>query len=260
MIIWCGEKVMYLTVDKGSMRGGKSTALWMRYQEYQRQGKLRILVLKHELDTRYSLDHIVTRGNPGHRIPCKRVRDLGWIQTKDWDVIIIDEAQWFKDLEPWCRAHFHEDIRVHIAGLNGDRDQQCYGQVNLLSPMCSEEVVHYARCQICNEIAPFTIYMGTKLGRDIVGDDGYYTVCQKHVCLAQKDEPFQDHEYIGQGNLPEGPEAREGRMGGIDPVARHHDGDSRPCRSTCELWLCSGHQLPGAGQEACRQWSQEDHV
>lgn len=186
VIIYIPNKVMYLTLDKGPMWAGKSLALWKRYEQYRRQGDQRILVLKHEFDTRFSPDHIVARN--GHRIPCKRISSLDHINIKEWDVIIIDEAQWFENLERWCRNNFHENVRVHIAGLSGDRDQKCFGDINSLSSMCSEEIVHYARCCICNDKAPFTIYVGHLSGRDVVGDDGYYPVCYKHISPKLKDE------------------------------------------------------------------------
>jgi thymidine kinase len=176
---------MYLTLDKGTMFGGKSSRLYKLYLQYtrkknpHRQGeKLRILVVKHKMDNRYSVDHIVT--HDGHKIPCTPMDNLLSIDVDQWDVIIIDEAQWFSDLYQFIESNFRKNVRVHVAGLNGDKDQRNFGQVNMISPFCSEEHRHCGICIVCGDTAPFSKYRGESRERDNVGND-YYTVCYKHI-------------------------------------------------------------------------------
>lgn len=174
--------VMYLTLDKGTMFGGKSSRLHEYYLGYKEREDVSLLVLKHRIDTRYSTDHIVT--HDGRMMPCTAVETLSGIDPSVWDVIIIDEGQFFHDLYTWVSTHFYTcDTIVHIAGLNGDKRRNSFGDINRLSPFCSEERVHYGRCIVCDAPAPFTSYRGDDDSQIVVGSDmDYYTVCINHLC------------------------------------------------------------------------------
>ena len=166
------------------MFGGKSSALWKRYRQYMTQRMngsiLQIAVIKHSLDTRYDDDQHITT-HDGKKIPCIHLSSLESIDPREWDVIMIDEGQWFNDLYSWIEKYFSLcHTRIHIAGLNGDKNQKNFGDINLLSPFCSEEHIHYGMCVICGDSAAFTRYKGDSNERDIIGDD-YYTVCHRHL-------------------------------------------------------------------------------
>lgn len=172
---------IYLTSDKGTMFGGKSSALWRYYRQYTKKKHLRIICIKPLKDNRYSCEHIVTHDNK--RIPCVRVEHLMEIDTSEWDVIIVDEGQWFSDLYLFVSTYFRlGSFRMHVAGLNGDKNQTNFGDINAISPFCSEEYVHYGMCAVCGDKAPFTKERIIREDRDIPGgDDDYYTVCHKHL-------------------------------------------------------------------------------
>lgn len=111
----------------------------------------------------------------------EHLKDIDMDELAKDIVILVDEAQWFDDLYDWVESNFHRNIRVHIAGLNGDKNRKQFGQVNLLSSMCSEENIHYALCHVCGEKAPFSLCKYRDLPRDTPGNsDIYYTVCHKH--------------------------------------------------------------------------------
>lgn len=179
---------IYLTVDKGTMYGGKSSTLeklWKQYKKrknpHRSDGKLRILVLKHAFDNRYAVDHIVT--HDGKKIPCTCVSELMNIDPSNWDVILIDEGQFFADLFDWISTYFRKcSTRIHIAGLNGDKNQNNFGDINKLSPFCSDERIHYGICAVCGDRAPFTRdrYEGSETIA-IGGDDRYFLVCAAHL-------------------------------------------------------------------------------
>lgn len=183
--------VLYITLSKGTMFGGKSSELEKRYRQYiainkyaeaQGKQKMRILVTKPYIDTRDSNLHIVT--HDGKKIPCIQMKNLMDINIDDYDVIIIDEAQWFPDLYQFVEKNFHKNARIHIAGLNGDKHQRNFGNgdINLISPFCSEETKHNGMCHFCGDPAPFTKYKGMSQELNIPGgDDEYYTVCAKHL-------------------------------------------------------------------------------
>ena len=172
-------KRMYLTLDKGPMFSGKTSKLVLLYQQYKRMGTV-CLVVKHVLDTRHEPSTLGT--HDGICIPCISIDYLRSLDIAGISAILIDEAQWFPDLYEWIREHFRIDIRVHVAGLNGDRDQRCFGQVHMLSSMCSEEHMHYSLCSKCGAPAPFSCCRDPDLSLITPGgDDIYYTVCYKHL-------------------------------------------------------------------------------
>lgn len=173
--------VLYITLDKGTMFGGKSSELCRYYQQYRKK-KLRLLALKHSIDCRYDGDDFIIT-HDRKKIPCLRVSTLKDITPGDWDVILLDEGQFFPDLYDWIERHFLScDTRVHIAGLNGDKNQKNFGDINRISPFCSEERVHYAMCAVCGDKAPFSKFKGDCPQRILVGgDDEYYTVCARHL-------------------------------------------------------------------------------
>lgn len=191
--------VMYVTLDKGTMFGGKSSELYKLYRQYMKQKRggrlLRILIIKHAIDTRYDGDsHIVT--HDGKKIPCTRISFVMDIEPDKWDVIIIDEGQFFPDLYKWIDTYFYtSDTHVHIAGLNGDKKQRNFGDINLISPFCSKEVLHYAMCAVCGDDAPFTKDREDSSERvNVGGDDRYYTVCHKHLLVpASEIETYVDY-------------------------------------------------------------------
>lgn len=173
---------MYLTVDKGPMWGGKTTRLLLLYEQY-RSMKIPCLIIKHTRDNRTPIDVLATHG--GKNIPCISMEHLMRIDMDGLakgTIILVDEAQWFDDLYEWVRINFHRDIKVHVAGLNGDKNQEPFGQVNMLSSMCSEEHTHYALCHICGDRAPFSLCRYKDLPRDSPGNGNlYYTVCYRHL-------------------------------------------------------------------------------
>jgi len=191
--------VMYVTLDKGTMFGGKSSALCKLYIQYMKQKRngqsLRILIVKHAIDDRYDGEHYIVT-HDGKKIPCIRISHMRDIAPDEWDVLIIDEGQFFPDLYQWLDMHFQRlDTRVHIAGLNGDKRQRNFGDINLISPFCSREVTHYAMCAVCGEDAPFT--KDRSNSSDIIsvgGDNKYYTVCHRHLNVPASDiEAYVDY-------------------------------------------------------------------
>ena len=98
-----------LDVILGSMFSGKSTELIRRINRYKSIGK-RVLVVNYQGDNRYSLDSISTHDNSTFK--CVKTLDLySLINTiagrnemvENWDVIAIDEGQFFPDLFIFCK-------------------------------------------------------------------------------------------------------------------------------------------------------------
>ena len=87
---------MPLTLLLGCMFSGKSTELMRRVSCLKSIGH-RVLVINHSSDDRYStVDEVVTHG--GHTMKSVKTETLCDIDTTGFEVVAIDEAQFFPDL------------------------------------------------------------------------------------------------------------------------------------------------------------------
>lgn len=168
----------YITLDKGPMFSGKTLSLINRLTKYP--SSVRKGVFKHAFDSRFSTDEIVTHS--GIRVKCIPIESLDQIDVDQYDVIAIDEAQFFDGLDHFLRSNFRKDVIIHLAGLNGDRDQMNFGDINIISPLCSEEILHHSICSVCMQPSSFSVAL--KKSEEVVdvgGDDKYETRC--HRCV-----------------------------------------------------------------------------
>lgn len=80
-------------------------------------------------------------------------------------MIAIDEAQFFTDLESFCKRAVDRDCKVvYVAGLDGDfrrkpfkMDPKRSSQILQLVPLADNVTKQHARCHYCRRSAPFTL-------------------------------------------------------------------------------------------------------
>jgi thymidine kinase len=109
-----------------------------------------------------------------------------WIKDEDtkYDVIAIDEAQFFTGLRDFVVNISPYVKRIIIAGLDGDFLQRPFGEIFEVLPLASEVLKLHALCMICNDgtLASFTKRLCEDTAQELVGDsDIYKAVCIK--CL-----------------------------------------------------------------------------
>lgn len=172
---------MYVGACYGPMFAGKTSYLETKHRQFSKKKENRILGVKPLKDTRNDVDHISTHN--GYKIPAIRKEILCDINVEEYDVILIDEAQWFPDLYSFIESNMGKNCRVYVAGLDGDIYQKKFGQVIDIIPFCSEKVPVVSVCDICGDPAPFSKRRGESSERDVPGGaELYYTVCSKHLC------------------------------------------------------------------------------
>lgn len=121
-------------------------------------------------------------------IPCKKVDLLQtMIENEDFktaQLVIIDEAQFFKDLRDFvcfCVDTLKKDCV--IVGLDGDADRKPFGQVLDCIPLADEVVKLKAFCRDCGDgtEAIFTYCNKVKDGQVAVGGaEMYEALCREH--------------------------------------------------------------------------------
>ncbi|KAI7838599.1 hypothetical protein COHA_007607 [Chlorella ohadii] len=194
----------------GPMFAGKSTALLRRVAELEAKG-FNVAVVKSSKDDRYCSSSVVTHN--GLKRPCfaaptlRAFREAAGADYASFQVIAVDEAQFFPDLHDFCsHAADHEDKRLVLAGLDGDFQRRRFGQVLDLLPMADSVVKLTAHCKFCKQEhkhvpALFSLRIAADSRQELVGGaDTYAPVCRRHyVQLARLRQPDEQAHGSGSG-------------------------------------------------------------
>ena len=175
----------------GPMFSGKSTELIRQFTRYSAIGK-KVLMINHSIDTRTE-DFIETH-NQNRVIAVKTSRLCKLIEddiVNEYDVICVDEGQFFDDLRDFILKLEHTDKIMYIAGLDGDSERKPFGQMLDCIPLCDTVIKLRALDMIdCdgNTKAPFTKrYKKTTDAQIQVGAKEYYKAVSRTNYLASDD-------------------------------------------------------------------------
>ena len=161
--------MLHLTL--GCMYSGKTTAL------IETAAIGQCLVLDYDTtcsDKPYS-SHIYS--HDAKSIACIKVYDLSKIDFTIFDSILINEAQFFKNLKIFIKHALDCDKHVYVFGLDGDFKQDVFGEMLELIPIADSYVKLYARC-LCGKKAAFSIRL-SKNNEQYAPHDSYRASCRK---------------------------------------------------------------------------------
>lgn len=175
-----------LDVILGPMFSGKSTSLLNSLAVAHSLGR-KVLYINNIIDTRSEQD-FSTHGLVTH-VPFKtiRVSSLSDVDVEDYDVIGVDEAQFFNSLVKEVLKWVETGKDVIVSGLSGTSEKVEFGELIYLIPRADTFTQMKAKCTFCakkgNHIdAPFTMkYTSTKVnekGISVGSDDKYAAVCR----------------------------------------------------------------------------------
>ena len=177
----------------GPMFSGKTTELVQRLTLFSDAG-FKTVYVNSELDTR---DEILSTHNKSLKISTsifklKAASIQGILdELKEYDVIGIDESQFFPDLYEMC-LHLSETFnkKVIVAGLNGDCKRKNFGQINTLIPICDSITKLFPFCKPCRDLSRLEPALFSKRIKgddepiiDIGANDKYIPVCRKCYLL-----------------------------------------------------------------------------
>lgn len=178
----------YLKIVIGCMFSGKTTYIIRECKKWQSIGK-NVLMINYVLDRRYTdKDQVVSHDK--NSIKCLMVESCDSELDKTvelYDVILINEAQFFSDLAPTVRRWVDSLKKIVIvSGLDGNYMRGKFGDI--LDLVCdSDDVVKLtALCSICKDGTPaiFTWKLfDNPVDGDVlidVGTDKYVPLCRKH--------------------------------------------------------------------------------
>jgi thymidine kinase len=190
----------YLEIIVGSMFSGKSSKLIEIYNQYK-FCKICVAVINHSSDNRYDDELLSTHDLV--KIPCIKTDALFDIWSEDFgidlekdiqlvsrykdkikisvsEVILINEAQFFPDLERFVIKMLEYGKKVYLCGLDGDFKRQKFGQILDLIPLCDKITKLTSLCSICRNGTPgiFTKRITNEETQIVVGVDNYIPVCR----------------------------------------------------------------------------------
>jgi thymidine kinase len=194
----------YLELILGPMFSGKTSRLVEIYKQCK-FCNISVTVVNHTIDNRYDDELLSTHDKV--KIPCmktERLLDL-WcesihleedieiiprskdkIKIRISEVILINEGQFFPDLEEFVRLLLNDGKKVYICGLDGDFERKKFGTILDLIPLCDKVTKLTSLCSLCKNGTPgiFSMRLTNETDQTVVGSENYIPVCRK--CYSNK--------------------------------------------------------------------------
>ena len=172
----------YLKVIIGPMWSGKSTEVINIYK-HNCIAQISTLVINYDEDVRYHEKKLSTHDKI--MIPCTRFSKLANLLDYDdlykFKCVVIDEAQFFDDLELAVKQLLTLKKFVYVCGLDADFQMNKFGQILDIIPLADEVVKKQALCAICRngKRASFTKRLTNENVQKLIGSTNYIPVCRK---------------------------------------------------------------------------------
>jgi thymidine kinase len=179
---------MSLDIVFGPMFSGKSSYA-MSYIRRQRAIGKHVLVIKPDIDTRYSDQHVIVTHN-GEQLPCRlwdaQIPLTPTTDLENVDSVVIEEAQFFEGLYSFVKwVLLAKRKNILLVGLDGDASQQTFGELLQCIPYATNVTKLHALCMVCKDgtLAPFTKRQTENVESqiDVGGSERYTSVCLNHL-------------------------------------------------------------------------------
>ena len=174
----------------GPMFSGKSTRLIELIRKYVYKAKKTIMI-KYFADKRYSeKSEVVTHDLIKYdSIDCKNLRD-SYDKIKNYDVIGIDEGQFFPDLVEVCEELALQKKIIIIAALNGDFRMEPFPVISRIISKADKIKLLKAYCFHCHKDAKFSLRIVQSNETVLIGaGEAYKPACREcHVYFSKQRE------------------------------------------------------------------------
>ena len=169
----------WIEVITGSMFSGKTEELIRRMRRAE-IAKQKIVLFKPSIDERYSTDFVVSHDK--RVIEAVSVEDAKQIEvlSKSYDVIGIDEAQFFgSELVDVCERLADGGKRVIVSGLDQDFQGKPFEPIPQLLAVAEFITKNLAICMVCGNPANRNQRMSSEQDRVMIGGkDTYEARCR----------------------------------------------------------------------------------
>lgn len=180
------QKTGCLEMIIGCMYSGKSTEMLRRYRMYRLLDR-KVMAITHIIDKRYAVESVICSHTHDSE-PAFKVSSLTGIldhpDFSSYDIICIDEAQFFNDLYSFVVTAVEEHKKhIILACLDGTFERKPFQQVVQLIPFSDDVIKLKTLCAICNNGTPAAFSKRITSERDILvvgGTEAYTGVCRAH--------------------------------------------------------------------------------
>jgi thymidine kinase len=162
----------------GCMFSGKTTYLLHRLNKYRIANK-KVLLIKYSLDNRYSKDKIVTHDKFSISVDTyctDKLLDMK-LSLDEFDVVGIDEGQFFQGIDSFSEIHALMGKTVIISALDGDYTRKQFPSIVNLIPISDKIKKFNAVCEFCFDIASFTLRKIESKESILIGGKESYSPC-----------------------------------------------------------------------------------
>jgi thymidine kinase len=190
----------YLEIILGGMYAGKTSRLVEIYKQCN-FCNIPVAVINHSIDSRYDneFDDLLSTHDK-IKIPCIKTEklfdicpyDLSLEEEKETlrykdkikigtsEVILINEGQFFPDLEEFVKLLLKNNKKIYVCGLDGDFERKKFGQILDLIPLSDKVTKLTSLCSICKNGTPgiFSKRITMEKTQTVVGSDNYIPVCR----------------------------------------------------------------------------------
>jgi thymidine kinase len=170
-----GELVLIL----GCMFAGKTETLLAKAHRYL-IAKKKIVLIKYRGDNRYSVQDICSHSAKSMKatFAVDKLKDVDEKSIADADVILIDEGQFFPDLE--LADNWAKDKTVIISALKSDWKKEPFPSIAKIIPCVDELIPLRAICSQCGEEASHTKKMVPSQETILIGgSESYQPRCRR---------------------------------------------------------------------------------
>lgn len=170
----------------GPMFSGKTTELLHRLRRLG-YAKRRVMLVRYCRDNRYSAESVATHdrftdcGNDCTTFSVSKLSELPEGVTADFDVVGIDEGQFFTDLLEFADRTANAGRLVIISALDGDFLRQPFGSMCDLVPRSESLMKLTAICQApgCGRAASYSTRISAETSVEVIGGaDKYIPTCR----------------------------------------------------------------------------------
>lgn len=187
----------YLELIIGPMFSGKTSKLLEIYKQCN-FCNIPVTIINHSLDKRYH--ESMMSSHDKIMAPCLQASKLREIYPendiiepsyfsnsqsytilKNSDVILINEGQFFEDLDVVVRELLENNKKIYISGLDGDFERKKFGKLLDLIPICDKVVKLTSLCSLCKNGTPgiFSMRITSEREQTVIGSDNYIPVCRE---------------------------------------------------------------------------------
>ena len=179
------KKSGYLELILGPMFSGKTSTLKKIYDQCV-YCNIPVMVINYSADKRYSSEDVMSTHDK-IMIPCIMANTIAEILDNydellsNTEVVLINEGQFFEDIE--YVISLVEDMykRVYVCGLDGDFKKNKIGSLFELIPYCDNICKLKSLCSECRDGTPglFSYRITNEVDQVVIGVDNYKPLCRE---------------------------------------------------------------------------------